>query len=412
MKKLIILISIFNIFFWGCTPQEAPKHGHSHGNDGHEEHNDHQEEIKLSANQIKTIGLEYGSFQQIKVSNYIKASGQLDLPPNNVIAIHAPQAGFVQQSNYLVGDKVQKGQVLTTLAHPSYIQLQQKYLEAYSQFQFLEKELERQKELNKVNANAEKKLQEVQSNYLSTLANKNALAEQLKFMGISISALQQGKITSKIDLKAPSDGYITHMNIHKGLFVKPEEELFEIVDNDHMHIELQIFEKDLFKLKKGQKISFTLPAISDKVYDAKVYLIGQSFDNESKTVQVHGHLIHENPKFIKGLFTDAKVWLDEQTVNALPSKAVIQEKGKAFIFVKKEDSKHQHKKKHNHHKHNHAHSETHFEKVPVKIIAEEGDFIGIEPLIKLDKNAKIVTEGAFFLTSELRKSEAGHGHSH
>lgn len=406
MKLIYILLSIF--LFTQCKEQETPKDHHEHGN--HKEHSEHEDHgLELTSEQIKTIGLTYGKFAFIKTKNYVKASGQLDLPPNNVVAIHTPQAGFIEKSNYLVGDKVKKGTILTTLAHPSYIQLQQNYLDAYSQFQLLTKQLNREKQLQVENAGTQKKLDETKANYFSALSKKNALEEQLKFMGINISALQKGQITSKIDIKSPIHGVITHMNIHKGLYVKPEQELFELVDNDHMHIELQVFEKDLFKLKKGQKISFTLPSISDKIYNAEVYLIGQSFDTETKTVQVHGHLLKENPQFMKGLFTDAKIWLDTEKMNALPSEAVIQEEGKAYIFIKKEKiHDHKHEKKHEHH-----HEEiTKFDKIPVMILAEEDDYIGVKTLIKISKNAKIVTKGAFYLTSELRKSEAGHGHEH
>lgn len=409
MKSIYILF-IF-VLFTQCKKQEAPKNHHDHSK--HEEYSDHEDHgLELTANQIKTIGLTYGTFRSIKTSNYVKASGQLDLPPNNVVAIHTPQAGFIKKSNYLVGDKVKKGTILTTLAHPSYIQLQQNYLDAYSQFQLLTKQLNREKQLQLENAGTQKKLDETEANHFSALSKKNALEEQLKFMGINISALKKGTITSKIDIKSPIDGVITHMNIHKGLYVKPEQELFELVDNDHMHIELQIFEKDLFKLKKGQKISFTLPSISNKIYDAEVYLIGQSLNSETKTVQVHGHLLKENPQFMKGLFTDAKIWLDSEKVNALPSDAVIQEQGKAYIFIKKTISeKHydHHKKGHKHH---HEEKVTKFDKIPVMILAEEDDYIEVKTLVKISKNAKIVTKGAFYLTSELRKSEAGHGHEH
>lgn len=405
--KLIYILFIL-VVFTQCKKQEAPKNHHDHNK--HSEHKNH--DLALTSEQIKTIGLTYGTFKSIKTSNYIKASGQLDLPPNNVVAIHTPQAGFIEKSNYLVGDKVKKGTILSTLAHPSYIQLQQNYLDTYSQFQLLTKQLSREKELKAENAGTQKKLDETEANYFSALSKKNALEEQLKFIGINISALQKGKITSKIDIKSPIDGVITHMNIHKGLYVKPEQELFELVDNDHMHIELQVFEKDLFKLKKGQKISFTLPSISNKMYEAEVYLIGQSFDSETKTVQVHGHLLKENPQFMKGLFTDAKIWLDGEKVNALPSEAVIQEEGKAYIFIKKPIA-HKHHNHHNEEEHKHYHKEiTKFAKIPVIILAEEDDYIGIKTLVKMSKNTKIVTKGAFYLTSELRKSEAGHGHEH
>ena len=38
-------------------------------------------------------------------------------------------------------------------------------------------------------------------------------------------------------------GYITSVNMHNGMYVTPQQELMEIVDEKHLHLELDIFEK-------------------------------------------------------------------------------------------------------------------------------------------------------------------------
>ncbi len=57
------------------------------------------------------------------------------------------------------GEKVNQGDVLVSLKHPNFIQIQQEYLQAHSQYSFLLKELERQQILSNSNVTAEKKLQ-------------------------------------------------------------------------------------------------------------------------------------------------------------------------------------------------------------------------------------------------------------
>lgn len=39
----------------------------------------------------------------------------------------------------------------------------------------------------------------------------------------------------------------------------PSDEIMELMDVSHMHVELQVFEKDILQLKKGQHISFRVP---------------------------------------------------------------------------------------------------------------------------------------------------------
>ena len=67
----------------------------------------------------------------------------------------------------------------------------------------------------------------------------------------------------------------------------------EIVNATHLHLEIQIFEKDAIRIVKGQKILFRVPEYSDKTYSAEVHLIGKSIDQD-RTVQVHAHLDEEN----------------------------------------------------------------------------------------------------------------------
>src|SRR5690606_40669241 len=53
----------------------------------------------------------------------------------------------------------------------------------------------------------------------------------------------------------------------------------EIVDNSQLHLDLQVFEQDLPKIKVGQLITFAItnnPAVN---YSAKVYNIGSSFQD-------------------------------------------------------------------------------------------------------------------------------------
>ena len=75
------------------------------------------------------------------------------------------------------------------------------------------------------------------------------------------------------------------MNVVKGLFVSPAEEILEIIDNDHIHLELNVFEKDIMKLEKGQTIWFKIPESSSETFEAKVYLIGANIE-ENRTIKI------------------------------------------------------------------------------------------------------------------------------
>jgi multidrug resistance efflux pump len=60
----------------------------------------------------------------------------------------------------------------------------------------------------------------------------------------------------------------------------------QIVNNSQLHLDLFVFEKDLPKVKAGQRIHFTLTKSAGKEYDAQIYSIETAFASQSKTYDV------------------------------------------------------------------------------------------------------------------------------
>lgn len=60
------------------------------------------------------------------------------------------------------------------------------------------------------------------------------------------------------------------MNVTKGSYVSPATSILEIIDNEHVHLELSVFEKDIMVVKKGQEIDFKIPEASEEIFKAYV----------------------------------------------------------------------------------------------------------------------------------------------
>jgi cobalt-zinc-cadmium efflux system membrane fusion protein len=79
-------------------------------------------------------------------------------------------------------------------------------------------------------------------------------------------------------------GTVSNVFAKIGSYVDVSSPVAEIVDNSSLHLDLNVFEKDLPYLKVGQTIHFTLTNNPANEYDAQVYSIGTAFENESKTI--------------------------------------------------------------------------------------------------------------------------------
>lgn len=288
--------------------------------------------IIVTQEQFDTNDLMLGSLEQRTFPKMVETSGMIDVPPENRASITAFMGGFVKKTPLLIGDWVKKGELLVVLENQEFVQMQQEYLEVFNQLDFLKAEFERNQTLFEEKIASQKNYLQAKSNYETAKARYQGLREQLQMLNISPSKVEQGSITSEAAIYAPIHGSVTKMNVSMGSYVSPATEILEIVDNEHVHLELTVFEKDILKVKKGQEILFKIPEVSDETYKAEVHLVGTSIDDAKRTIKVHGHLENEDGGFLPGMFVNAMIMTDTISGWSLPEEAVIESEGTSYIL--------------------------------------------------------------------------------
>lgn len=341
-----------------------------------------QNVLQLTPTQAASLKIQVGNADSTILKESLEARGQLDVPPQNMVSIMAPLGGFVKSTNMLQGMKIKKGEVLAILEHPDYIKLQQDYLEKRSQLAYLEVEYIRQEELQQQNANALKTAQQAKANYEGTKAMVAGLEAMLQLAHISITALQQGKIQSTIKLLAPSNGYITKVMVNAGRYVQETEVLFELVNMEHIHAELKIFEADISKIKEGQKVMLNSPAFQEPV-QASVFLIGKSIGDD-RTIQVHCHLVKEDESLIPGSYVTATIDVGQRAGMTLPAESIIHYEGKDYAFIELGPDKYQ--------------------AIVLTIVESSQDKVMIRLTDKNQADQKFVIKGAFQLLGLLKNT--------
>lgn len=323
-RYYILLTCLFAIGLTSCGQKEKQQE------EAHVE-SENSTEVELTPEQYQTAGITLGRVTLKAISGTIKVNGMLDLPPQSKVSISTPFTGMLKSTEMLQGKKVRKGEAIAILEHPDYIQIQQDFLVAKNQLAYLKAEYDRQKTLSTENVNAEKTFQKAQSEYEIAGSKFSALKQQLKLMNINPSTLNNGNVRSTITLYSPINGYVTEVHSNIGAMISPSDVLFEIADTEHLHAELTVFEKDVPKLKVGQKVRFTL-ANEKKERMATVYLIGRQISAE-RTVNIHCHLDQEDTQLIPGMYLQALVESGAKKVPALPEEAVLKFEDSHYIFV-------------------------------------------------------------------------------
>ncbi|MBZ9630989.1 efflux RND transporter periplasmic adaptor subunit [Salegentibacter sp. LM13S] len=370
--KYIVFIFLFPVII-SCKNSEESEEQVSKDSPG---------EIVVSQDQFSSSAMELGFLIEKDFPEVVQTTGEIDVPPENRVAISAFTGGYVKRIPLLVGDEVKKGQSLVTLENPEYIEIQQEYLEVAEQQNYLKADFERQQTLLKEKVTSEKKFLQAKSDYKKNLAMYNGLRRKLQMLNINPASVEEGRITSEITIYAPIKGSVTALDISRGMFVSPMDRIMEIIDKEHMHLELIAFENDIMKITKGQEIIFRIPEAKSESFNAEVYLVGTSIDRETRTVKVHGHLPDSLiDKFSVGMFVEADILTNQSTHFALPEEAVITQDEISYVLKLEEENEDGYI----------------FKRQPVQVIGTSNGFIGIENQAGFTQDDRFLIKGGFRL---------------
>ncbi|MFC4740464.1 efflux RND transporter periplasmic adaptor subunit [Flavobacterium ponti] len=405
----IFLLSSFLLILNSCGEKKTEEE--------HEEEKS-ETEVALTKTQFETVGIEMGSIEMKNLNTIIKANGYTTVPPQNRADVSTLIGGVVKDIFVLEGTYVAKGKTLATLQNLEVAEMQEDYNAAVANIEYLQLEYNRQKTLSEEDVNPRKVFQEVKAKLAVERARSQAAKNKLQALNVSLSGN-----SSLIPIIAPISGYVGKIGITKGTFADTGISLFEVIDNTQMHLDLNVFEKDLGKISIGQEVDFVLTNQSNKVIKGKIFGINKSFSNESKSVAVHAKINESDTKgLISGMYVAANINITNQTVQALPKDAVVRNGDKYYIYIqeehveetpkgKKETHVHKEGESHNHEEETteKEHDEVHFKAIEVVPGTTDLGYTEIKLVEEIPANAKIVIKGAFYL---LAASKGGGEHEH
>ena len=406
-------------------PENSAEPVHEH------EHTDSEKSTiaSLTEDQIKEVGILFGKIEQKNLTAQITANGILNVPNNNRSNVTPLYGGVIQNLFVQLGDHVRKGQTIATIINPQFIQIQEDYLNASNEIIAAEQELQRQQELNAGNAGVKRNLQNASSNLNILRTKKAATAKQLQLLGINPNSISTSSIKSALSITSPINGVVSNVYAKLGSYVDVASPIVEVVDNSMIHLDLQVFERDLPKLKIGQEINFTTTNNPAKNYSAKISRIGASFENESKTIAIHCLVIGDKTGLIDGMNTSGSISVDNITSEAVPNEAIVESEGKTYIFIQtskipeehddhdhvaenesKELPVHNEDQSHDHNlNENPSSNKVNFEKIEVIRGVSNMGFTGITPISEIPSDSKVVIKNAFFINAKM-SGTVGHSH--
>lgn len=420
--KIFILLSAIGLLTAGCSnsSQNEAEHNHDHGSESeynenedghdhdHDEHNhsehgnesghdEHADEVHLSEQQFISLGVKVDVLSQRNIASYVEANGKLEVPPQNEATVTAIIGANITSIKVIEGDKVKKGQALAYVSHPNLIKLQTDYINSRNQLEYLEKEFLRQQKLYEEKVGSGKEFQKIKSEYQSMKGDVLGLEAQLKQIGLRLDKLKEGEIYEQAPIISPINGHVRLVEIKMGQYVEPQTEMFEIVNVEHIHADFMVFEKDMHKVKEGQKIRFSVQSLPNKELEAVIYSVGKSFEEEPKALHIHAEIENKEGLLIPGMYVRGQILTDDVSGIALPEDAIVKEDDSYFIFTAKTEM-------------DGGQTKWAFIPIEVKTGTKSDGWVEIKLLNNLPETTKIAWNNAYYLMAEMKKGEAEHSH--
>lgn len=348
--------------------------------------------LELSENQLKSMAIPLGDLKSQSIKPVVYATGKVILLPNSEAIVSSNVSGKIENILVVEGEDVKKGQPLLVVSSMQLIELQQTYLAARNDADFMQLEYARQNELRKNNIGALSEFQTVASKYLTAKNSEESIGEKLKLLGIDLNQLknkEMSNVVNRLNIVSPIEGAVFKLPAVKGMSIDPNTELVKLLNLTRLRADIDLYEKDIDLVREGQEVEIEFLNQSIPKVIGHIAQIIESIDPESHSVPVY---VNFTPPKGKQVFPEmaikVKITSDKGKApkNTVPMSALLQEGELYYIYYAvKKDSIYE------------------FHKLKVTPVENDDVFTEIDFTEKIPANAKIIYENVYLIEAENKK---------
>ena len=330
--KPILIALLATALLAGCGKQPEPAKAPEANKSAKEEQSDAT--LRLSAEERQKAGIatqllfETESPEQVVVTATILAN-------QDKLAHVAPRvAGRIVKVSANLGDRVKAGQLLALLDSIELGEARSAYLQAASEAAVAKAAFERATQLQAENIIAGKEYLRARSEHEKAQASLRAASGKLSMLGAG-TGRDDGSVFT---LTAPFAGTVIEKHAILGELREPDESAFTIADLSTLWIEVDLYEKDLAKVKQGARALVTLAAYPGEVFKGKLTYVSSVMDKETRTVKARVEVPNPDDRLKPEMFATAAIDTGKAVKDLrLPEDAVLLLQGQPTVFVAEKD---------------------------------------------------------------------------
>jgi cobalt-zinc-cadmium efflux system membrane fusion protein len=352
--------------------------------------------VKVAESLFEDGFLEKVKAEMRTVALPLELTGQVRFDERRVTHVSTQAEGIIMKVHVMLGDTVARGQALVAIESVEVGEAQAEYLETRAMLALAEQNHARIDALRKEGISSEKERVAARQGLEAARIRKEAALGKLTRLGMSTAAargLTYRAAKGRFVLRAPMDGTVLDMHAVSGELARTETSLITIGDNASVWVWADLYERDIAHVTRAQaekplEAAVAVKAFPGEAFAGAVDLVSPSMSEPSRTVKVRIAIPNPDGRLLSGMFCQVKLFIPgDQQVLAVPSKSVLDDEERVFVFL--------------------HHEGDFYLRRPV---TPGHTFAGMTEITRgLNGSEVVVANGAFLLKSDVLRSKMGAG---
>jgi len=403
LLAIVLIVLGAAVLITGCGKKEAAKEEKQAAVEekkeaGHEGEHAGEEPgvVTLSPEKQKSSGIEVRQVALEDAAVPLSATAVIEINMDRSAKIGPRVTGKAVKIIASQGDRVKAGQALAYLDSVELDQTWADYIKAQGKVELARKNLQREESLFEKKITPEKDVLKAKQEFGEAEADINLAKERFRLLGVNVSQFESAKGNGNhplIPVTTPVGGVVLEKTITQGEMVNSDKTLFTVADLSTLWVVIDVYEKDISRLRLGTNVKVSVTAFPDKAFRGKIAYIAAVVDEKTRTEKARVTIDNSSGLLKPGMFATVLIEATgggTERLIAVPEEAVVLDGTKRYVFIQTAPDKFQRRD------------------------IEAGRTLGnrLEVTLGLKEGETVAVKGAFILKSELKKGELVDEHGH
>ena len=275
--------------------------------------------VHLTADQIRTFGITFGTADQRTLESEVRTVGIVNFDETRLAQVAPKFGGFVERLYVdFTGKPVRRGQPLVEIYSPELVSAQEELLLAEG----LDRSLGESAVPGVAGSNAN--LAEVARRRLRLWDISDAQIDQI---------LKTGKVRRTLTLHAPVSGVVVDKPVISGQAVQPGQTLYTIADLTEVWVEAELREQDAGSVTEGSAATVELNAFPGRPLRGEVEYVYPTLENAARTLKARISVPNADGRIKPGMYATVRFSTPSRRTLTVPSTAVVYTGERQVVFV-------------------------------------------------------------------------------